>query len=250
MRMWTLWTAMLLAVVSLTPRLTADDGKVDAKAKLIQAAGVHRFDQFRELRFTFNVARKDQPTVSRSFVWTPATQEVQVRAVDKDGKPFALSYQRDQIKEHTPADIVQADKWFINDSYWLLMPLHLSWSGDVQIEEKGLATKPIGGGEALLVVVSYPPTAGGYTPGDAYDLYVNPSSWLVEQWAFRRGGAAEPTLVNTFDDYHMLGPLRLAFEHKNADGSFRLWFSDVSAVTKDGKTIKPKATKVMQKRGE
>jgi len=53
---------------------------------------------------------------------------------------------------------------------------------------------PIGAGSAELVSVKYPAEAGGYTPGDTWDLYVSKEK-RVQQFIYHRGGPKKPSLV-------------------------------------------------------
>ena len=94
------------------------------------------------------------------------------------------------------------------------------------VEDQGLARRPIGGGEARRIEVRYPP-AGGYTPGDVYELYVGTDGRIAE-WVYRRGGDARPTRMSTWEAHRRLGPLVVSLDHRGP-GGFRVWFSDVAA---------------------
>ena len=83
----------------------------------------------------------------------------------------------------------------------------------------------MGDGEARCVVVSYP-AAGGYTPGDVYDLYLD-DRYRLTQWVYRRGGAEKPTRISTWEDHREVGPLTLSLNHQGEDENFRVWFTNV-----------------------
>ena len=74
-------------------------------------------------------------------------------------------------------------------------------------------------------MVSYP-AAGGYTPGDVYDLYLDDRHRLT-QWVYRRGGAEKPTRISTWEDHREVGPLTISLNHQGEDENFRVWFTNV-----------------------
>jgi hypothetical protein len=194
----------------------------DVRQTIVEAHGVDRFEQIVQIDFTFNVERDGELKASRVWSWRPHDQTVR-RTVDGQ----TVSYSRADIA----GDAVAVDRQWINDTFWLLPALHLQWaSDDVIIADEGAAAMPIGEGNARRVVVTYPSDGGGYTPGDVYELFIDDAG-LIRAWHFRRGGQAKPSLTNTFSDYLTAGPLKIAAEHRNADGSFRLYFTDVHVVT-------------------
>jgi hypothetical protein len=89
---------------------------------------------------------------------------------------------------------------------------------------------PIGAGSSTLVSVKYPAEAGGYTPGDTWDLYVGKDK-RVQQMVYHRGGAQKPSVVTaTWAAYKKAGPLLISTEHRgSADGKpLHIFISDVS----------------------
>ena len=83
---------------------------------------------------------------------------------------------------------------------------------------------------ARLVSVKYPQEAGGYTPGDTWDLYVGRDN-RVQQMVYHRGGAQKPSLVTVnWTGYKQAGPLLISTEHRGkADGKpLHIFLSDVA----------------------
>jgi hypothetical protein len=78
-----------------------------------------------------------------------------------------------------------------------------------------------------MITLSYPDDAGGYTPGDAYDIYYD-EDYIIREWTFRKGNSPEPTLSTTFENYKDFNGIKIAIDHKMAKGNWNLNFTDVS----------------------
>lgn len=192
------------------------------RAHVVQAAGVDKLAKVLELTFTFNVERDGKVAASRAWKWEPQVQRVTRTIGDQ-----SHTYTRDEM---TDADRA-VDRQFINDTFWLSPALHLSWAGeDVSVEDKGEVDLPIGEGKARMLTMTYP-AEGGYTPGDAYDLYLNDKHQIVA-WNYRARNNPKPSMTTTFEDYVQAGPLHIARDHRSSDGGFRLFFTDVAAKVK------------------
>src|SRR5438477_380522 len=98
------------------------------------------------------------------------------------------------------------------------------------VTDQGTKKLPIGAGSATLVSVKYPAEAGGYTPGDTWDLYVG-KDHRVQAMVYHRGGTTKPSLVTaTWTGYKKAGPLLVSTEHRGtADGKpLHIFISDVA----------------------
>lgn len=193
----------------------------DVRQQIAQWYGIDGFDQVEAIRFTFN-AQVGTKKVHRAWLWRPVTGEV-ILGADSPAARVTFTH---PLPAETADDRQRAlDAKFVNDRYWLLFPLHLIWDQAAAVEDRGLARRPMGGGEARRIEVRYP-DAGGYTPGDVYELFIDTRGEMVE-WVYRRGGDASPTRLSTWEDHHRLGPLRISLDHRGPEG-FRVWFSDVA----------------------
>ena len=207
--------------------------------KIANRYGIGDWDQVQHLEFTFNVqpADQDRPTVSRSWAWNNAEQHV-TRTVDGREVGIALADDPQQQDEQWK----QVHRQFINDSYWLLFPFYLVWSDPVVTVSERPQLMPMGGQTADRYTAQWP-AEGGYTPGDAYDLYVDPDTGLIRQWAFRKGGAMDNPRPMTWDNHQRLGPLLVSLDHHGpADEqgrATRLFFTGVAATLADGSTVRP-----------
>lgn len=184
---------------------------------IAQAYGLESWGQVEQIDFTFNVQSGDKAT-SRRWTWRPKDRRVTLHT--EGGEP--VTYRQDDPDKSDEA--IRADRHFVNDSYWFLFPFQIVWSNP-GITERGAAPLPIGEGEAAKVTVQYP-DEGGYTPGDAYDLYLDEDHHIV-QWVFRRGGGERGSPA-TWERRVSLGPIVVTLEHWGPGREFHLWFSDVS----------------------
>jgi hypothetical protein len=230
MQVWLL--ACILASGGAAVAAPSQEDAANASAARIAAHyGVQDFGRVETLRFTFN-ARIGEKQVRRGWTWRPATGEVTYEGLDPAGQPIQVRYRRDPGGAPGPDAPPGIDAWFVNDQYWLLFPLHLAWDAGLQLARHADRPLPLGGGSAERLEVGYPQGVG-YTPGDLYELFTDPRGRLI-QWIYRKGGAAEPTRIATWEEHRRVGPLLLALLHRGADESFRLWFSDVALRLRGG----------------
>ncbi|MFM1878758.1 MAG: hypothetical protein RLZZ241_1624 [Bacteroidota bacterium] len=180
-------------------------------------ATVHGFDHWksvRQIQFTFNVDR-DTSHFERSWIW-----ETQTNRVTRITTTDTISYLRSQVD----STLTSVDAGFINDKFWLLAPYQWIWDQKNITDTVSAGAKaPISGVPMDKLTVVYG-NDGGYTPGDAYDFYIGRDS-LVSEWVFRKGNQPVPSLATTWEGYETHGGLKLSTSHKNADGSFHLYFT-------------------------
>ena len=77
-----------------------------------------------------------------------------------------------------------------------------------------------------MITLTYP-SEGGYTPGDAYDIFFD-RNYMIKEWVFRQGNSEQASLTNTFENYQDFNGIKIAIDHKKADGNWNLNFADVS----------------------
>jgi hypothetical protein len=194
-------------------------------AQMTKTFGLDSFSQVEAIRYTWNVEGR----VSRAWVWRPKSDTVTYEGKDKDGNPLKVTYQRSQIDSQSDAVKKDVDPNFINDQYWVLLPLHVAWDG-ANVTDAGKQEAPLAKTPAERIVVKY--AASGYSPGDTWEIYVGPDSRIVEMTYHRAVPApGAPNLVNaTWTGYKRAGPLLFSTEHPGlADGHpFRIFISDVA----------------------
>ena len=51
---------------------------------------------------------------------------------------------------------------------------------------------------------------------------------MIQEWVFRKGNQAAPSMTTTWEDYTVLNGLKIAKTHKNAEGNFKLHFTGLA----------------------
>lgn len=187
--------------------------------KIAKAYGLDSFGKIEAIRYTWNGEVTGLFKAAHVWEWEPKTGKISYEGKDKDGKPVKVTYIQSQLNSQ-PADVKdQVAPSFVNDNYWLLFPLHAYWDTSATVTDRGMQKLPVGVGSAELVVVKYPAEAGGYTPGDTWDLYVGKDN-RVRYLVYHRGGPKPPQLVvASWAGYKKAGPLLFSTEHRGtADG--------------------------------
>lgn len=199
--------------------------------QMAKTFGIDSWGQIEAIRYTWNI---DLPAlnlkVSHKWEWEPKTGQVSFEGKGKDGTPVKVTYLRSQVSSQ-PANVKdEVEPAFNNDMYWLIFPFHAVWDTSADVQDKGKQKLPLGNGTADQVIVKYPAEAGGFTPGDTWELYLG-ADHRVEAMLFRHGGNAKPSVViATWAGYKKAGPLLTSTEHRGtADGKpLHLWFTDVA----------------------
>ena len=187
--------------------------------KLAKTYGLDAWSQVEAIRYGFNLEIPGLFKLERSWEWEPKTGKVTYESKDKDGKPVKVTYMRSQLSSQPDNVKNEIEPGFVNDNYWLQLPFHVYWDTSATVTDEGMKKLPVGSGSAEKVVVKYPAEAGGYTPGDTWDLYVGKDN-RIEAMVYHRGGPKKPSIVSvSWAGYKKAGPLLFSTEHRGtADG--------------------------------
>jgi hypothetical protein len=201
--------------------------------QMARTFGLDSFDKVEAIRYTFAIPGLVPP---RTWEWHPKTDTVTYEGKNKDGSPMKGTYKRSELDSQSDVVKNQIDSDFVNDQYWLLLPLHVVWDG-ATVTDEGMQETPLGKTSAHKIVVKY--ASSGYSPGDTWDLYAGPDKRVLEM-TYHRGVPAPklPNLVNAkWEGYKKAGPLLFSTEHHGtADGRpFELTFTDVAVKLKGSK---------------
>ncbi len=184
--------------------------------KIAYAHGYENWKHITEINFTFNVD-KDSSHFERIWTWKPKTNDV----IFSTGGDSIVIYNRNRIDSTR----IKLDHGFINDKYWLLVPFQLVWDEGLNISEPIKEVTPISKVEMNKITLTYS-NEGGYTPGDAYDIFYG-NDYLIKEWIFRKGNSNDPSMITTFENYQNFNGIKIALDHKKADVNWNLNFSNI-----------------------
>ena len=198
--------------------------------QIAKAYGIDSYGQIEAIRYTWNGEIPGVFKLAHIWEWEPKTGKISYEGKDKEGKTVKVAYPSSELNSQPDTVKNVVEPAFVNDNYWLLFPFHAYWDTSATVTDKGMHKLPVGTGLAKLVEVKYPAEAGGYTPGDTWELYVGKDN-RVQQMVYHRGGPTKPSLViATWAGYKKAGPLLISTEHRGtADGKpLHIFLSDVS----------------------
>ena len=189
--------------------------------KIANAHGFEQWNNVNTFKFTFGGNAED-PNSGRSWNWNPKTNDV---ILTRDGE--SKTYNRNSMDSIA----IKSDRAFINDKFWALIPFQLVWDEGTTISEPISAESPVSKKVYSKITIAYS-NEGGYTPGDAYDIYYD-NNYMIREWTFRRGDVPEPTMSNTFENYIDIGGIKVAQEHKRSEGNRNLLIRNVNVEFED-----------------
>ncbi|NRD20909.1 hypothetical protein HNV08_12705 [Winogradskyella eckloniae] len=196
---------------------TDDDLNTTLVEKIANAHGFVHWKNVSEVKFTFQVDRDTIKGNGRSWTWLPKTDKIKMTTGET-----SIAYTRSKMD----STHIGVDQEFINDKFWLLVPFQLVWDSAAEISQPIFTIAPISKMQLNMLTITYP-NEGGYTPGDAYDIYYD-NDFIIREWVFRKGNAKEPSLTTTFENYKTYNGIKIATAHKMANKNWNLNFTDVS----------------------
>jgi hypothetical protein len=186
--------------------------------KIANKYGYTYFDKIETLTYTFNVKRDTFPASYRSWIWDKKNNIVTLSSAKQN-----ITYKRDTIQS---AYVKGIDAKFINDQYWLLFPFHIVMDAGTTLTLIENVIAPITKKRMKKLTIQYN-TIDGYTPGDAYDIYVNKKN-IVLEWAYRAKGVPSVSLATTWNNNVTNNKITTATDFKNDAGTFNIYFTGVS----------------------
>lgn len=189
--------------------------KASLPMKVAKAYGFDNFDKINSIAYTWNVQAGPEDVRTRDWKWNIKDRTVYYADADT-----SFTYSLDLPKEELPT----IDGGFINDKYWLMFPFQLVWDTGYSYTILKNIPAPISGQQTTKLTILYN-QEDGYTPGDAYDLYLD-ENHLIKEWVFRRGNGLEGRAITWEAEKDFKG-IKFATEHKNEMGMKFIWFTNI-----------------------
>jgi len=194
----------------------------DVAKRAIEVMAGPAWEKARYIAFTFNVERDGKLAASFPQRWDRYTGNYRVSGQTREGVPFEVVMNVNSRSGHgsqngTPVtNPAELDKLlalgyqrFINDTYWLLMPLKMLDPG-VHRAAEGPRNDSCGH-TWDLVKLSFDQGVG-LTPGDVYWAWVNRDSGIVDEWdmMLQSMKPEERPIEVLFHDYRRFGGLLIS----------------------------------------
>jgi hypothetical protein len=228
---------IILMIVMLVyfDKAIAQDNKDPNAVKIVQETiqamgGMENWKNTAAVRFNFVVAPEGQESRAVKHLWDRKNnrdhvegktregkvQVAWVNLTDKTGAAWEDGQKLEGEKLQKALDWA-VSRW-INDSYWLIMPLKLM--------DKGVNLKYDGEKNGRDVLhVSF--NKVGETPGDQYWAHINKETKLMDHWDFELEGKDK----GSFDwiDWQPIGKMKFSKVKESADKKFRIRFDPLDA---------------------
>lgn len=208
--------------------------------------GREAWDRTRYLAFDWIVSRDGETLARRSHAWDRWEGDYRLTYERDDGSRFYALFDVPTMRSDTleprgeiwidgeqlsgaarDSALRQAYGAFINDSYWLLMPLKWGDSG-VHLAYEGRTELPDG--------ASYPTVHLTFDSGlgvtdDEYWGFLDPETGRMAAWQYHLQGRDEKGALIWWRDWQRVGPIRLAMDRRWETGNSRIHFENVVADT-------------------
>ncbi len=185
--------------------------------QIAQTAGIEHWDEINEVKFTFAVGKMGRNLYARNWTWNRKTGDVTLIA-----PPDTVKYNINR-----PMDSIQtsADRAFVNDLYWLIPEFKFMTDQGTQVIEKTSAFAPISKEKLDMFTIIYD-NNGGYTPGDAYDVYYDQDNNLRE-WVYRQHNDTIIGMMTTFEKFETINGIKVATDHRTPDRMTRIHLTNI-----------------------
>ncbi len=194
------------------PATTSADG---IQHRLAESYGLARWNEIERIDFTYHEEAPDR-RIQRRWTWEPVNDWVTLHGEASGG---SVSYQTHALSADTPAEIVQAHRWFVHDRRRLLLPFEVVWHA-ASVRDEGVAPLPHGSGQARRYTISFSQPDGTQQRGV---LFVDHATQRIVQTHHPTPAGAVAT---RWEDHASVGPIVVAMRRVGSDGSVA-WFSDV-----------------------
>lgn len=201
---------MLLPCFAAEPQGVADEKSAELAALTLTAMGGRdNYNNTRYLSWNFFGARTHHwdKWTGRVRIKDPKNDVLILMNVNsKEGEVYEKGEKITDAAKRTEM-LQKGYEWWINDSYWLVMPYKLRDPG-VTLQYEGEAQTEAGQAADVLVMTF---EAVGVTPQNKYKIYIGKDDQLVRQWDFYSTATdAEPRFKTPWDDWQTQGAIKLS----------------------------------------
>jgi hypothetical protein len=209
---------LIIAVCLLSYSSFAQTDGAALAQKVADAYGIKKFKKAKSMSYTFNIKRDTFPVSYRSWNW-----DIENNIVTMTTPKQTITYRRDTIQS---AAMKSVDGRFINDQYWFIFPFHTVMDKGCTLTQKDNVVAPIGKANSTMLTIQYN-NVDGYSPGDAYDLYID-KNYMVTEWVYRSKGVEKPSLNTRWENTVKNKGIKTATNYPSEDGKFRIYFTNIS----------------------
>jgi len=226
-----------LALVLASAPAFADARAVAVADRVMQALGGEAaWNATRFLRFDFAVDKGGKTLMRRAHTWDKWTGRYRVEGKDDNGRDVVIVMNVNTkdgsatvagaplAGEELKKTLETGYAWWVNDTYWLLMPYKMRDHG-VVLTYDGQEKK---GAEAWdKVQLSF--EGVGLTPKDRYWVWVNTKTGLVDRWAFVLKGEKVAPAPFDWKGWKAYGRIQLADDRVSPKDGTRIYFPVLDA---------------------
>lgn len=217
--------------------------------KVVNAVGSKAtLEKSRYIQFTFASERNGQVGAGRNHIWDRYTGDYRFESKAANGKTttvlFNVNTQQGKAFEDGVAQpdttnaklIKRAYGAFINDTYWLMVPLKLQDPGVNTILEP---QETINNVKCQVIKLNFDKV--GLTPGDQYWLYVNDKTGEIIRWKFLLQGQKNTSAFDWSPYVDLGNGLKLSTKKTNQESKSAIVFpvAKVLSVIEKDTFIKP-----------
>lgn len=189
--------------------------------RIVANSGFESLYQVAQLDFRFVVKDAGQTVFEAEHQWDLTNGRDHIKWTDKAGVAYEawLDITRKKAvgtKDGLPVTDAELDALFdaayrryINDTYWLMMPLKLFDPG-TRLQAEDDVT--IDGTRYRVLRLSF--TGVGLTPKDVYRLFIDEGGFRIHRWQMQLQGQSDKPADVTWEDYRPVGPLLLSHRHR------------------------------------
>jgi hypothetical protein len=198
------------------------------------------WEKARYIAFTFNVVRGGASVVQYPQRWDRYTGDYRVSGHDPKGIPFLIIMNvntrkgrawKDDKEVENPTELLDLGyRRFINDTYWVLMPIK---SLDPGVHREYVGDRHDSCGQSWDVVKLTFDAGVGLTPQDQYWMWVNRDTGLTDEWDMKLTGSKpeDPALRVYFHDFRRIGGLLLSTRREMRDKNQEIHLDDIQVLS-------------------